>query len=96
MSFCNSPSLSPAPFLIIHCSIVSVNGVVLTNRHKIKTIGKSYSIPVLRSPASEPLTGKQDCGEYDCYQSRRVEINFTLKDDTKVIDSLYKLKRGQI
>ncbi len=68
----------------------------LSLRNKIKTIGKSYSLPVLRSPSSEPSTGKQDCGEYDCYQSRRVEINFTLKDDTKVIDSLYKLIRGQI
>ena len=50
-------------------------------RQKVQAIGKSFSEPVLRRPASKPSNG---CGKYDCKLSRRVEISFTIKDNKDV------------
>ena len=48
-------------------------------RNKVQAIGKSFSQPVARTPASKGDAIK-NCGQYDCKLSRRVEISFTLKD----------------
>jgi flagellar motor protein MotB len=60
-----------------------------TLRNKVQAIGKSFSQPVKRSPASK----KRDlCGHYDCKLSRRVEISFTLKDN---LDAWKKAQKKQ-
>lgn len=54
-------------------------------REKVSVIGRSFSNPIKRSIAS---VQNEDCGEYDCSSSRRVEIRFTLKEDTKIWDKI--------
>lgn len=55
-----------------------------TFRKKVAAIGRSFSEPVRRSPASK-ING---CGIYDCAESRRVEITFTLKENNKIWNKL--------
>ena len=59
-----------------------------TLRNKVQAIGKSFSEPVKRTPASK----KADiCGkDYDCKLSRRVEISFTLKDNLDAWNKVQK------
>ncbi|OIQ20922.1 MAG: hypothetical protein BM556_02975 [Bacteriovorax sp. MedPE-SWde] len=58
-------------------------------RQKVSAIGRSFSDPIKRSPAS---TNKDtSCGQYDCKSSRRVEIKFTLKEDKKIWNKLENL-----
>jgi len=43
-----------------------------------------------RAPAS--LGSIQDCGPYDCQQSQRVEISFTLEDDAEALEKILQIK----
>ena len=60
-------------------------------RQKVQAIGKSYSEPVKRGPASFKTIG-EDCGPFDCRLSRRVEFSFTLKDTKEAWDKMNQLQ----
>jgi chromosome segregation ATPase len=60
-------------------------------REKVQAIGKSFSEPVKRRPASAPT---KKCGIYDCKLSRRVEISFTLKDNKEAWETIDSLNQG--
>ena len=46
-------------------------------------------------PGSAELVQVQNCGQYSCSLSQRVELSFTLKDDPQVIQNIVKYKEGQ-
>lgn len=61
-------------------------------RKKVQAIGKSFSMPITRAPA----TRNNGCGKYDCKLSRRVEISFTLKDNKEAWNSVDKINKSNI
>ncbi|MBL6988269.1 MAG: OmpA family protein [Bacteriovoracaceae bacterium] len=64
-------------------------------RKKVSAIGKSFSRPIDRTPASEVFKESDTfyCGNFDCKLSRRVEISFTLKDNPDVLKQLDVLQK---
>jgi chromosome segregation ATPase len=62
-------------------------------RSLTKSIGRSYSAPILKEVVIGPSrslasVGTNNCGDYDCSLSRRVEFSFALKDDFNDISKL--------
>jgi chromosome segregation ATPase len=70
-----------------------------------RAIGHGYLHPIAhkekkqdqelgRSLASTQVDSVQECGPYDCLSSQRVELSFSLKDDSDVVGKLMELQRG--
>lgn len=62
----------------------------------LQSVGFGYMKPVPleanRVPAS--TTETQNCGQWDCYKSQRVQINFTLKDNMEEIHKIIEANGG--
>ncbi|MEX1098874.1 MAG: hypothetical protein WEB87_00525, partial [Bacteriovoracaceae bacterium] len=72
-------------------------------RSLTRSIGHGYNKPVeknvMRSIASfEPkdYVTKDNCGQYDCALSQRVELSFTLKEDPKTLEKIIQYKAGDL
>jgi len=64
-----------------------------------RSVGLGFTQPIAlensRGPAQVMAKDeKNNCGNYSCSQSQRVELSFVLKDDPKTLEKIIQFKEG--